>query len=244
MTSKKMRSQEGVASPPGTAAEFAGRESTANFTPSVGKRQVAVELSCIVAARARGWSITQIAFAAGVTRQAIQHRLWKYERRQGSISVVRERSSAKRRSGRQTSPKAAWRCLHCRKPQWRSTTNTNLFCSVRCRGLFERGISDSDIDRIITLRRTDHLTWTAITRKLGCKHYQWLQTRIWIALYERDALTRSTVDAIWTTPSLANGRPWAWNWLERATGIACTEKGARRMPASFRHPSRRPRGAR
>jgi transcriptional regulator with XRE-family HTH domain len=174
----------------------------------------------IVAAFRRGWTLEQIAVAAGISRQAVDQRLQKYEAQHGPISKVA-------RCHTRNNARIAKRCLQCGRVMWLSVNDQQRFCSCSCVGLFARALSDQEIETIIERRRNGH-SWAEISR-LFKGPTQRIQTRIWIWLFERGRLNRQTVESIWHDPA----HHWAYEWLERNTGLACAEHGANRITPTY-----------
>lgn len=193
-------------------------------------RPSATHITVLVAAFKRGWTLEQIGFAAGVSRQAVEQRLARFERKHGPIERLRQ---ANRMNNVPTQP---WKCAGCGKLQWSplsriSTAGDQMVCSFRCLMEATRDISDEMIERAIDQRWAGR-TWTSIAAELGyC--IQAVQTRIWKHLYLIGMLNRETVESIWQD----SGHHYAWNWLERNTGLICTETGVRIERSVYRDAS-------
>lgn len=193
---------------------------------------IPVKLDVLIAAYRRGWTMTQIAFAAGVTHQAISLRIGLYQRRHGIIERI-ERPPPSR------GVKILWHCANCGAPEWslriRLESGELHFCSKRCQANFARQISDEQVEEAILLRWEGN-TWTHVAKLIGYP-MQSIQMRIWKYLYATGQLTRSTVTSIWIGKHQSPSP--SWKWLELATGIYCTESGAE---LGFRASGRSPWG--
>ena len=149
----------------------------------------------IVAARARGWTLKQIACAAGVSWQRIEQRIARHERRFGPIEPI-ARGERRRRS---IAAKHLWKCAACGKSGWamqKQLHDGRHFCSSRCRNAFQRRIDDEMIERAIRLRVAGGRSWASIAMELGYP-VQSLQARIWKFLYQAGRLDWQTVQSIW-----------------------------------------------
>jgi hypothetical protein len=191
--------------------------------------QRTVDIKVLVAAWARGWSLEQIAFAASVSHQRVSQRIIRYEDQHGPI----ERD---RRLGWSWGVKVCWRCRHCATGYWSITSDLrrddgDMFCSMRCQVEHTRTITDEIIERAIDLRWAGK-SWTSIAIELDHPQ-QSIQARIWKYLYLIGMLDRQTAESIWRTK--IDGKRAAWNWLERGTGLICTEDGARLADKTYRH---------
>lgn len=177
---------------------------------------MALDNSVVIAAVKRGWPLTKIATAAGVSHQAIQQRLRRVYPEYNTYQVGR--TYAKR------VPRHYRNCLQCRKEYHPYKLKDNLFfCSQECSSLFSREINDSTTTKAINLRLHGN-TWKRIGGLLGFTP-QGLQRRIWHYLTINDQLNLETVQSIWGA-CLVDDRPPKWNWLEKSTGIFCTRFGA------------------
>jgi len=178
-----------------------------------------IDSRIMMAAFARGWSLEQIAFAAGCTRQNIQQRIARFEQQHGPID--RDGITTKRTNrGNLRSHK----CPVCGTTWWGAPRinggrSVEHFCSMKCQIQSRRTVSDEDIERAIDLRWAGK-PWNSISRKLGHSQ-QALQNHIWKHLYKIGMLNTETVESIWM-----RGGKYGWRWLERNTGLVCTESGA------------------
>lgn len=164
-----------------------------------------VELKTIMAARKRGWTLTMIAAAAGVSHQAISLRLRHLPKNRIHRKDMRN-------------PRTPRVCCWCRKITWQSKTNWNeKFCSRKCMGEHDRKISNEMILTAIELRRGGH-SWNSIAKKLQFP-VQSIQQRIWYYLHNQGLLNVSVLWGIWVTPSTYRDRSPSWNWLEKNTGL-------------------------
>jgi len=186
-------------------------------------------IEVVIAAWVRGWSQHQIALAAGVTHQRIQQRIEKFENKYGKI----ERRGTSKHNISVSS--RSWRCAHCDKLTWSplgrfTKAGLEMFCCIRCLVDHKRVITDTMIERAIDMRWAGK-SWITVAAEIGyCQ--QTIQSRIWKHLYQIGMLTLDVVESIWKPHGQ---RHFAWNWLERHTGIICTETGAR-----LDHPIYRP----
>jgi hypothetical protein len=178
-----------------------------------------VPLPVIIAAWRRGWTQDQIAFAAGVSHQAISLRIVRYEKQNGPVSRIK-------RSYPNTAVKIPWNCANCGVLEWsphiRLAQWEQHFCSCHCMAEYTRVVTDQTVEKAIRLREEDN-GWKDIANILGFP-VQTIQMRIWKHLYLTGRLNRGVVESIWVKTG-TNNRPPAWNWLEANTGIYCHEDG-------------------
>lgn len=166
-------------------------------------------LKAIITAYRRGWTQEQIAHAAGVTYQAIQQMIWKYESRFGVIEDRRERPFRFR------SYKEFWKCPQCGRSfvsRWHGK-----FCSRVCASLANKEITDEMVEEAIRMRH-DGETWLAIAQQLDCSYYQSIQLQIWKYLYTRGELNGETIKAIWRRHRGVKGG-CSWSWIENTLGL-------------------------
>jgi hypothetical protein len=187
-------------------------------------KRIPIDIAVIVAAWARGWTLDQIGFAAGVSRERVRQRLEVYENKHGPVMRFRRPSNI-------NSPSRAWQCPGCGQTFWADLQSLQRAerrgeqhtCSIKCYVTLYRRVSKEMIERAIDMRWAGR-PWGAIVAELGFTQ-QAIQTRIWGYLYEIGMLNTETVESIWDPQR--GGHHHAWNWLERGTGLICTENGAR-----------------
>jgi hypothetical protein len=209
-------------------------EFTKSISQEIQRNNTPISLKTLITAYRRGWNQTQIAFAAGVSHQAVQQRILKYERKFGPV----ERGQEKIRPHK----KIFWSCDYCGKSM---LTKIKLeFCSKKCAAARRREISDEKIKRSIALRG-EGKSWRSVSRITGFP-VQSIQKRIWIYLHLSGQLNDETASIIWNRPGRGYplGRPPSWRWLEKSTGIYSTKFGTRmgrryeQKPPRIMEPSR------
>lgn len=177
-------------------------------------------LSVIIAALARGWTLDQVAFASGSSRQNIYDRIRGYESKHGT-TVSRDRNQRPTRTA-----KRLWHCSYCGKSEWALVGKkpfNDAFCSQICSAKFARRVPDDIVEKAIDMRWAGH-SWTSISLVVG-HNIQTIQARIWKHLYQINSLDMETVTSIWQ-----RGR---WRWIERCTGLIAAETGARLTDPSY-----------
>jgi hypothetical protein len=181
------------------------------------RRRRAVDIEVVLAALRRGWTTAEVALAAGVSHQSVTDRIARYEKRFEPVERVNGQFTQCNTGQRQP-----WRCAYCNKLQWSAPSRVQQFCSLNCSTLapHEQSFTGQTIERAIGMRR-DSETWAAVARALRTSQ-QRIQRCIWKYLALRDELTLANVKVIWQQTS--DTRP-SWKWLERNTGIICTENG-------------------
>lgn len=182
------------------------------------RRAAPTSLRVIVAARRRGWTTEQIAFAAGVTDVAINLRLRKYETRQGAIIPHKPPKRTPRRI------KVSTPCAYCGQPVgWRRVNETIAYCGALCQEAASRAITDAMVETAIS-QRLSGATWTLVRQLIGFP-VQSIQARMWKYLFVHGALNRETVDQLWLRGT--RGRRAGYAWLEKNTGLIPVEGGTR-----------------
>jgi hypothetical protein len=217
------------------ALEEGGRRESANLMPDPRlQRQAGYQryradprrarptpINVIISAWRRGWSHNQIAFACGLSNQRINQLITRYEARHGPVPRAERPTSSQ-------AVKFPWRCAHCNALEWSARVRLKHwerhFCSWSCSSAFQRGITDQQVEGAIFLRWQGS-SWSHIAKVVGCPH-QSIQTRIWKYLYVTGQLNRSVVESIWVGERPDHQCRVGWGWLERNTGLYCTEHGA------------------
>lgn len=167
------------------------------------------------AAKRRGWSLDRIALAAGVTDSRVGQRINRYEAKHGKIPYARQPGHC--------GPRYPWKCSYCGKVHWTSESRatsspyTTRYCNQICAQLGRSKITKAILEEAITMRWQGR-PWFSVARKFQFT-LQGIQSALWKYLYVSDSLNMEIVRSIW-----ADGR---WTWLERTTGLVCTEFGAR-----------------
>ena len=191
-----------------------------------GTRHAPTPTHVIVAAARRGWTTAQIAFAAGVSYQAITQRLLKYEQKHGKIILVKP--PKQKRYG----VKVSWCCAQCGKASWSSGARPDrIYCSDECWEAAIRLITDEMAETAIRLR-LDGETWSLISNQIGFP-IQSVQLRIWKYLFEQGRLTRATVDPVWFSKDGWHRAGYAW--LEKNTGLIPLEGGTQQTARPYRN---------
>jgi hypothetical protein len=195
------------------------------------RRNTPFDLKVLVAAFRRRWTISQIAFAAGMTRQRVEQRLRNYERQFGKIE---QRQNGPKLS-RDNHLRTFWQCAVCGKfdlsKSWnirRRLRQRALFCSFTCLAEFEKQLPIEAIERAIDLRWQGK-SWQSVARILKVKFYQQIQVRIFKHLMDVGLLDFKTVTSIWGHPG-DPGHKVSWAWIERNLGVYVTETGWRAGP--------------
>jgi hypothetical protein len=84
-------------------------------------------------------------------------------------------------------------------------------------------MTDQQVEDAIFMRR-EGSTWAHIAKITG-RPQQTIQQRIWKYLYVTGQLNRGVIHSIWIEGHSEQHAPASWGWLERKTGIYCTENG-------------------
>jgi hypothetical protein len=180
----------------------------------------------IVAAYQRGWSYRKIAFAAGVSPQAIEQTINKsgIQKREGGSAPFRRG----RRNGLTTS---ILKCETCRRP-FRIPTKEALdgarFCSQLCWAETRKAVPENDIRQAIQMRFSNQ-TWDGISKALKWGPPQSVQKRIWHRLFLDRMLTPDLVDRIWRPVPGIHLKGYSVAHLERNSGIVPSKDGGTRI---------------
>lgn len=166
----------------------------------------------IAAARRRGISDSEIAAALGASRQRVAQIIKNYERRSGCALPLSAGYH------RELGAKSLFICANCGSSNWlgkKFLSRGRGFCSVQCRGLFDREMSANEI-KVCIDSRVNGATWKGLSQMVG-RDYQVIQASIWRYLYEGGRLTTDNLEKIWRAPGHS---PRAnWQWLIANTGI-------------------------
>lgn len=171
----------------------------------------------IANARRRGIGISLIARAIGISHQAVDQFITKYEIHREFVSVPVTHRSKLGPSNRIA------KCARCGEIMFQSLSDRiTQFCSRKCNGINSRLLNKKEIVWAIDQRRLNTSTWTGIARILGTD-VQLVQRSIWISLYEDGLLTHSNVASIWRPAVSLMVKRGQWNWLIDSTGLHPTE---------------------
>lgn len=92
-------------------------------------------------------------------------------------------------------------------------------------------LSEAEIDWAMQ-RRMANWTWTRIAKSLPVT-YQAVQNAIWMRLFKQRQLTERRVKDLWHYTG--RGRPPAWNFLVRVTGVRPSSDGGTKVAARARY---------
>ena len=172
------------------------------------KRRVNARTGVFIAARKRGWSLDEIAFAAGISRERVRQILAKADV-VGTIRLKHRNSHQMKR----------WRtCVRCGKTELVDVTQAKLkFCGKKCYSLSVRKGGGRMGTLAAIEQRLTGAQWTEIQRTAGVS-YQTLSLCTWWLLVEYGMLTYEIVEQIFS-PRMAE-------YLFRSTGENPTHAGA------------------
>jgi hypothetical protein len=169
-------------------------------------------------ARRRGIAITIIARGLGVSKQAVDQIVSKFEKYHGSISSPLKTHLRKRAAVRYVT------CPSCgTRFRKRTDEKMTLYCSMECMGKENRLLTVEEISWAIEQRTTSGQAWTSLAQILGTD-MQTVQSNIWLHLIDANNLTKDVVEKIWRGDQPRRGRPGDWNWLVNRTGVSPVER--------------------
>lgn len=163
-------------------------------------RKITPREHAMIAARNRGWTLEQIGFAAGITRERTRQLLARH-------GVYISGNRKKRIEGRGL---VAIKCPGCGKIEWKhKNKNTNKYCSSQCRSVSNRKLTWAMIAQAIEWRLEGE-GWYTIGYALGVS-YPYLLQAVWYCLLDYNLLALNTVKLLFTQRSAG--------YTLRATGI-------------------------
>jgi hypothetical protein len=176
----------------------------------------------IVAAVERGFFYEQIAGQVNLSRERVRQIAERCTPYCGSSVKTFGHG---RRPHRMTSGRVGIYCHYCHRPMSRPLHDLKHcerhYCSTACAGLDSRIIDDVTVNAAIDLRYAGE-TWKDTAKRLNIRHFQVLQTHIWLYLIECDLLKLQLVKEIWY-PAASTGRlTGRWNWLVNCYGVRPT----------------------
>jgi hypothetical protein len=184
-----------------------------------------------VAARQRGWTLEQIGFAAGVTRERVRQVLAKYAYVPHRINLAKRPKITYSRT-----------CLHCKKVEWvELSASKQKFCSKKCHAVHTRKTTYAGILEVIDLRLKHH-TWSDIQRTTG-RSYQAHVMNTWWLLYDYRLLVIDIINKLYSkrciefqirATGLVPERAFiADNWFEELKRRVIADGEERVLPRKF-----------
>ena len=149
----------------------------------------------IMAARKRGWSLDQIAFACGVSCERIRQLLAR-KNIIGTVKLSRRASQGM---------KVEHKCPRCGKATWRPKSNKSKFCSRLCASLDARR-TGGRLGTVAAIEmRLKGMAWMAIEKATGHR-YQSYAGNIWWLLHEYALLDVGIVERLFSRRAQADVR--------------------------------------
>lgn len=174
------------------------------------------------AARNRGWTLSQIAFAAGVSPQRVAQILGRLNNR-----IVPPRNKARRLRV----------CVGCGKmlkvlPRIDDENQGSNSCSVRCSSRGRRLMTEKQLMRALDLR-AQGWTWKEISRVVPFD-MQDIIVRAWRLLAEKESLTVRILSEIHRSRGRRHSAVTKWESYARATGLMPRDGGGETLDGFLR----------
>lgn len=162
----------------------------------------------------RGIPLPVVARGLGVSHQACQQALVRYEKFHGSV-----RLDDGPRKFLPAVAKKFWECEICGKClDWVPASTREKFCSRKCSGLAKQIITESKTRTAIQMRHEGYL-WKTIAKEFAVS-VQAIQVSIWFFLQREGLFKTRIVAEIWSVRPSERRHSGRWKWLINNHGKA------------------------